>query len=152
MRPSLVFVDIGRGDGFFALPAARLVGGKGIVYGLDINETAISRLRENAAGENLKNIRLRVGKAEETVLCEGCADIVFFSIVLHDFEDPAKVLTNARRMLKPTGRLVDIDWKKKPMELGPPLQVRFSEEDAASRIRAAGFTIEVEGRAASTTT
>ena len=83
-----------------------------------------------------------MGRGEETILCEGCADIVFFGIVLHDFESASKVLSNAKRMLKHDGRLVDLDWKKKPMDLGPPLRIRFSEEKAAGLIRDAGLKIE----------
>lgn len=76
------------------------------------------------------------------VFCDACADIVFFGIVFHDFIDPNKVLSNAKRMLKSTGRLIDLDWKKEFMRLGPPLQIRFSEEKASSLIEAAGFKID----------
>ena len=50
-----------------------------------------------------------LGRAEDTIFCEACADIVFFGMVLHDFSDPVKVLLNTGRMLKATGRLVDLD-------------------------------------------
>jgi ubiquinone/menaquinone biosynthesis C-methylase UbiE len=132
---------MGCGNGFFALPAARLVGEKGKVYGLDANAEAIGMLKKTAINEGLRNLNLRVGVAEEIVLCDSCADIVFFGIVLHDFKDASRVLSNAKRMLKSTGRLVDLDWKKKPMNFGPPLQIRFSEEKAVSLIEAAGFKI-----------
>ena len=90
----------------------------------------------------MKNLYVTVGEAEETVLCEGCADIVFFGIDLHDFRDPEKVLMNAKRMLKHGGMLVDLDWKKEPMPLGPPLRIRFSEEKAAKLIESQGFKVE----------
>jgi ubiquinone/menaquinone biosynthesis C-methylase UbiE len=76
------------------------------------------------------------------VFCRECADIVFYNTVLHDFRDPAKVLRNANAMLKPSGKLVNIDWKKKPTAFGPPLQIRFSEEQAAYLLRQAGFAIQ----------
>jgi ubiquinone/menaquinone biosynthesis C-methylase UbiE len=139
VRTGLKFVDLGCGDGFFALSAARLVGNEGRVYGLDVDSQAIERLKEKASKEGLKNLTLKVGMAEEKVFCDSCADIVFFGIVLHDFRDPIKVLANAKRMLKPTGRLIDLDWKKEPMHLGPPLQIKFSEEKASDLIIAAGF-------------
>jgi ubiquinone/menaquinone biosynthesis C-methylase UbiE len=142
LKPGFTFADIGCGDGFFAIPAAKVVGQKGLVYGLDVDEDAISRLSERARREGLVNLVLKVGKAEETVLCDGCADIVFFGIVLHDFESVTKVLSNAKKMLKHDGRLVNLDWEKKPMEIGPPLRIRFSEEEAASLIKEAGFKIE----------
>jgi ubiquinone/menaquinone biosynthesis C-methylase UbiE len=80
--------------------------------------------------------------AEQTVFCDSCADIVFFGIVLHDFGDTSKVLSNAKKMLKPTGRLINLDWKKEPMRLGPPLQIRFNEEEASNLIVKAGFRID----------
>ncbi len=75
-------------------------------------------------------------------MCDGCADIVFFGIDLHDVEDPLKALVNARNMLKPGGRLIDLDWKKEPMEIGPPIEIRFTEEQASEFIRKAGFEIK----------
>lgn len=142
LRPGLTFVDVGCGDGFFALPAAKIVGKEGRVYAVDFDAQAISSLKEKALRSSLMNVEIRVGKAENTVFCESCADVVFFGIVLHDFDDPAKVLKNAARMIKPSGRLVDLDWKKKPMNFGPPENIRFSEEEAAKLIFKAGFKVE----------
>jgi ubiquinone/menaquinone biosynthesis C-methylase UbiE len=141
LKPGLTFIDVGCGEGFFALPAAKLVGRRGRVYGLDINEEAVQRLKEKAAKEGLENLILRVGAAEDLILCRACADFVFCGIDLHDFRDPAKVLINAKKMLKPGARLIDLDWKKEPMELGPPLQIRFSQEEAVTRIEEAGFRV-----------
>jgi len=142
LRAGMVFMDIGCGDGVFAIPAARLVGEKGKVYAVDADASAITRLKHEAVEKGLKNLKATVGAAEETVFCNECADIVFYSIVLHDFRDPAKVLHNAKRMIKPAGMLVNLDWKKKPMSFGPPVRIRFSEEQAANLIKQAGFRIE----------
>jgi ubiquinone/menaquinone biosynthesis C-methylase UbiE len=142
LRPSITLVDIGCGDGFFALPAARIVGETGKVYAFDEDRDAIDRLKRKATIEGIKNLEAKIGKAEDTVLCEECADIVFFGIVLHGFKDPAKVLEKSKIMLKPNGRLVDVDWKKISMEVGPPLQTRFSEEEAARLIESVGFKIQ----------
>ena len=141
LRSGMVFVDVGCGDGFFTILAAQVVGAKGRVYAVDTDASAIERLERKAAERGLVNVKAVVAEAEETVFCDGCADIVFYSIVLHDFHDPAKVLLNAKRMLKPAGRLVDLDWKKKQTTYGPPVRIRFSEEQAQTLIRKAGFTV-----------
>jgi ubiquinone/menaquinone biosynthesis C-methylase UbiE len=135
------FVDVGCGDGFFSIPAAKIVGKMGRVFALDSDEEAIASLRKKAFTKNLMNIEARVGTAEDTVLCDACADVVFLGIVLHDFKDPARVLANAMKMLKPKGRLVDLDWKKESMDFGPPLSIRFSEEIAIGLIEGAGFEV-----------
>ena len=141
LRAGMTFIDVGCGYGFFTIPAAKVVGEKGRVYAVDVDAAAIDRLQREAAEKGLKNVIATVGPAEETVFCSKCADIVFYSIVLHDFRDPAEVLQNAKQMLKPTGTLVNIDWKKKFMPIGPPMRIRFSEEQAANLIKQAGFTI-----------
>lgn len=142
LHPGLTFVDVGCGYGFFTLRAATIVGETGKVYGVDVDSSSIDKLKSDAVKKGLKNIFVKVGPAEETVFCRKCADIVFYSIVLHDFRDPARVLRNAKLMLKPNGKLVNLDWKKKPTEIGPPLQIRFSEEQAKKLLKQTGFTIE----------
>ncbi|TRO53461.1 class I SAM-dependent methyltransferase [Candidatus Bathyarchaeota archaeon] len=142
LHSGMTFMDVGCGYGFFTIPAARIVGKTGKVYAVDIDASSIDLLKRAAAEEGLNNIRAKVGAAEETVFCEGCADIVFYSIVLHDFRDPVKVLLNAKLMLKLNGKMINLDWKKKSTTLGPPLQIRFSEEQASRFIKQAGFTVE----------
>jgi ubiquinone/menaquinone biosynthesis C-methylase UbiE len=142
LGPGMIFTDLGCGEGFFALPAARMVGPAGHVYALDINAEAIEHLKETAAREGLDNISAVAATGEESILCEECANIVFFGIVLHDFRDAAVVLRNARAMIKPDGRLINLDWKKKETGMGPPLEIRFDEDTASKLIADAGFEVE----------
>jgi ubiquinone/menaquinone biosynthesis C-methylase UbiE len=138
----VVFMDVGCGDGFFTLLAASMVGEKGKVYAVDSDASAIDKVKRKAAERNLKNVHAEVGAGEDTVFCSNCADFVFFSMVLHDFKDPVKVLCNAKSMLKPSGVLVNLDWKKLQMPFGPPFQIRFSEQQASEFMVQAGLTVE----------
>lgn len=142
LKPGFSFVDVGCGSGFFALPAAAIVGSRGRVYGVDVDSEAIDELKREASRRNLENLVLKIGRAEDVILCERCADIVFFGIDFHDFQDQIKVLHNARKMLKPEGRLIDLDWKKEPMDVGPPSEIRFSQKKAVGLIEAASFKVE----------
>ncbi|WP_250986076.1 class I SAM-dependent methyltransferase [Methanoculleus oceani] len=141
LAPGGTFVDVGCGDGFFALPAARIVGPHGRVCGIDIDAGALDLLREKARSGGFDNVLLHQGMAEEIVLCDGCADVVFFGIDLHDFVDPVQVLANAKRMALDTGVIVDVDWKKEPLPLGPPPAKKFSTEHAASLMAEAGLEV-----------
>jgi ubiquinone/menaquinone biosynthesis C-methylase UbiE len=138
----MVFIDIGCGDGFFSILAAKKVGATGKVYAVDIDASAIEKLKLKAKAEALTNITAIAGKAEKTVFCRNCADVIFYSMDLHDFNDPAKVLQNAKEMIKPNGQLIDLDWKKIDMPFGPPVTIKFSEEEASSLIEAAGFVVK----------
>ncbi|MDD1671815.1 MAG: class I SAM-dependent methyltransferase [Methanomicrobiales archaeon] len=85
------------------------------VIGIDADEEAIGRLRREAERLDLPHLTVWVGKAEDTVPLTNGADLVFFGICFHDFEDPSCVLQNARSMLKYTGILIDLDWKDDPI-------------------------------------
>ncbi len=142
LHPGMTFVDVGSGAGFFSIMAAKKVGINGRVYAVDVDPVGVEKLKNKADEEKLTNIIIRNGRAEETVFCEGCADFVFYSMDLHDFEDPKKVLANARKMIKPSGLLVDLDWKKQHMPFGPPERIRFSEKKVAELLEATGFFVE----------
>ncbi len=141
LQAGMTFADIGCGGGFFAIPAARLVGPEGKIYGVDANPASTAAIEEQAAREGLKNLYLTTGTAENTILCEHCADFVFFGMSLHDFADPPQALSNARRMIKPGGKLIDLDWKKEGIPIGPPAHIKFDEAKASRLIEAAGFKV-----------
>jgi ubiquinone/menaquinone biosynthesis C-methylase UbiE len=137
----MVFVDVGCGDGYFTILAAKKVGATGKVYAVDIDGSAVEKVKQKAKAENLKNITTKVGSGEDTIFCSKCADFVLCSMDLHDFNDAAKVLKNAKQMLKPTGHLIDLDWIKQEEPFGPPAAIRFSEEKASELMESVGFTV-----------
>ncbi len=141
LGPGMVFIDVGSGEGFFTLLAAKIVGESGLVYAVDSDSEAVERLKTKAEEKHLKNIRAKSGMAETTVFCTSCADFVFYSMVLHDFSDTIQVLRNAKKMLKPTGKLIDLDWKKQQMPFGPPFNIRLSEQDAMGLLKISGFKV-----------
>jgi ubiquinone/menaquinone biosynthesis C-methylase UbiE len=137
----MTFADIGCGRGFFAIPAARIVGGGGAVIAADVDSESLAMLREKAEAEGLGNIRTVAGSAEDTVVCEGCADVAFFGQCLHDFEDPVAAVVRAAKSLKPSGVLANLDWKKERAEKGPPYEKRFSQETASEMMREGGLDV-----------
>lgn len=67
--------------------------------------------------------------------------MIFFGTVMHDFQDPLKVLEHAREMLAPGGKVVNLDWKKVTTKMGPPLEIRLSEEDTAILMERSGLKV-----------
>ena len=70
LGPDMVFIDLGCGEGYFSLPAARIVGAKGRVYALDINPESIGNLETAAEQESLGNVTAMAGEGESTIFCE----------------------------------------------------------------------------------
>jgi ubiquinone/menaquinone biosynthesis C-methylase UbiE len=142
LRVGMTFADIGSGDGFFTFLASKIVGENGKVYATDIDPLAIKRLNDKAKKEDIRNITATAGKAEETVFCKDCVDVLFFSMDLHDFDDPAKVLHNAHEMVKPSGLVADLDWKKIEIPVGPPFEVKFSEKQVEELMAFQGLHVQ----------
>jgi ubiquinone/menaquinone biosynthesis C-methylase UbiE len=142
LKPGDTLIDVGSGDGYFSIPAAKMVGYAGMVFALDVNEQALAELRAAADAASLKNIQAIHGDAEATVLCEHCSDVVLMANVLHDFTDPIAALRGARLMLRKGGKLADLDWKKEKDQLhGPPYARRFDQAKATSLLEQAGFRV-----------
>jgi ubiquinone/menaquinone biosynthesis C-methylase UbiE len=141
LKKNDTFIDLGCNDGFFTIPAAKIVGELGKVYAADIDTDAISRLQQKAKDQNIVNIETKVDKAENIIFNKGIADIIFLGTVLHDFENPIKVLQNSNLMLKNSGIIVDFDWRKDSSELGPPQDIRLSLEDVSKISEQSGLKI-----------
>jgi ubiquinone/menaquinone biosynthesis C-methylase UbiE len=135
-----VLVDIGSNNGFFAIPAAEIVGKTGQVYAVDIDNIAITDLQERLKDKGFFNVETFISSGEDFRKDDINADIIFLGTVLHDFQTPLKVLENAFFMLKSGGKLVNFDWKKKETLMGPPLDIRFSEKQAEEMLKKAHFT------------
>ncbi len=141
LKPGMTFIDLGSNEGFFTLPAAKIVGPKGQVYAVDVDKQAIETLNQKLTNLGTSNFGTVSGRAEDTVFGKGIADFVFLGTVLHDFADSLQVLKNARSMLKPSGKLVNLDWRKKATVMGPPLDIRFSKAKSRALIEEAGMRV-----------
>jgi len=131
--------DIGCGPGFYTLPAAELIGPSGRVYALDVQEPMLARVRQRAAAAGLQSIEALQSQESGLPLPDAAADVVLVANVLHECADRRAFLAEARRILAPGGSLAVIEWRREPMEMGPPLQERMGEEDVRLALREAGF-------------
>ena len=62
----------------------------------------------------------------------------------HQFPDRAAYLARLRRALKPKGRVVNIDYQKRPTPIGPPPDHRVAREAFLAEAAAAGLTLAGE--------
>jgi len=104
LQPGFKVLDYGCGPGSYAVAAAGLVGQAGRVYAADINLLAVRRVERIASGKGLTNIEtIRTDCA--TGLDDGVLDVVLLYDTFHDLPDPAAVLKELHRVLKPEGVL-----------------------------------------------
>ena len=98
-------LDVGCGAGFDTLIAARQVGPKGRVVGVDMTEAMLAGARAGARSMGLKNVDLRRGFAEALPVADSSVDIVISNGVVNLTPDKLAVMREIRRVLKPNGRI-----------------------------------------------
>ncbi len=130
--------DIGAGVGFFTLPASRRVGPKGRVYAIDLSSEMLEDLQTKLEKEKLANVETYLSTEDRIPLGDASIEFAFLACVLHELAG-AGTLLECRRVLKPTGRLGVVDWKKIDQEEGPPKEHRLDEVEATAILREAGF-------------
>ncbi len=112
IKPGQLIADFGAGSGFWALTAARQTGPSGIVYALDIQEQPLEIIRKKARELRLANLRPEKANLEKlggSGLNNNSCDWVFLINVLFQNERSENLLAEARRILKPRGRVLVID-------------------------------------------
>jgi len=119
-----IVVDVGAGSGFYAFPAAAAVGANGHVYAVDTSKELVELIRERAQARQVPNVEPVLSSPARIPIEDATADIALLANVLHGL--PPKTLDEAIRLLRPGGRLVDVDWKKKPTPDGPPVEHRLA--------------------------
>ncbi|MBI9089339.1 MAG: methyltransferase domain-containing protein [Desulfobacterium sp.] len=104
VTPGMTVVDVGCAMGFFSIPMAGMVGSKGRVVGVDIQEKMLHSLKKRAvkAGvESTMDYRLCVnGSLGLEDLDQGVDFILAFAVV-HEVQDPATLFAETFRALKP---------------------------------------------------
>ena len=98
-------VDVGCGAGIDSLIAARMVGPRGEVVGVDMTPAMLEKARAGAAAMGAANVSFREGYAESLPVPDNWADVVISNGVMNLFPDKTAGLREMARVLKPGGRL-----------------------------------------------
>jgi len=109
VKPGAVVADIGAGDGFFTARLSRAVGGQGRVYAVDVSARALRNLRQRAADEQLANVEVVEGGADDPRLPAGTLDAALIVNAYHEMNEHQAMLTKIKAALKPDGRLVILE-------------------------------------------
>ncbi len=122
LRPGDVVADIGCGTGHFAFRLARQVGPAGQVMALDIQESAVTLLRNRALRPELNphgNVRAWVNRPDDSLIPPDSLDLAFIAHMSWYTEESLSpenqsMLRSCFRAVKPGGRLAVLEFIPRP--------------------------------------
>ena len=134
LKPTDVVADIGAGTGYFA---RRFAMHAAKVYAVDI-DAGLLAIAAKSAPVNLVTI---VSKADDPLLAPASVDVIFFCDVLHHLENRPDYYRVMSAALKRDGRVVVVDFRKPPLPIGPPPEMKLDEETVIAELKQAGFVL-----------
>jgi demethylmenaquinone methyltransferase / 2-methoxy-6-polyprenyl-1,4-benzoquinol methylase len=113
LRPGQWALDVAGGTGDLAAGMARQVGDNGVVVLSDINEAMLGVGRDRLLDRGLlRNVRFSLANAECLPFADETFDCVTIGFGLRNVTDKAAALASMRRVLKPGGRLLILEFSK----------------------------------------
>ena len=137
-----VVADIGAGVGYFTWRMAERVGPEGKVYANDIQPRMLEQLKKNVASRGLTNVVPVLGAEDDPKLPAGKLDLELLVDVYHEFSQPQKMLARLREALKPSGRLVLLEYRKEDPSVPIKLAHKMTVQEVRAEIEPEGFRFE----------
>ena len=114
LQPGMTVADVGTGIGYMLPFLSRRVGPTGHVIAEDIFDDFLDSAKQAAENQKLENVTFVKGTETDPKLPEGEADVVLALDVYHHFDYPDKMLAAIHKSLKPGGKLVIVEYYKRP--------------------------------------
>jgi ubiquinone/menaquinone biosynthesis C-methylase UbiE len=141
IRPGDDVADLGAGSGYFTIRLARAVAPGGRVYAVDVDPQMLEYIDRRAQEEQLDNIQTILADPHDPKLGSSSMDLIFICNTLHHISDRAKYYPLLAQALKPGGRLVDIDFQKGKLPVGPSVETKIAKKDVIKELEPSGFRL-----------
>lgn len=106
-------IDLGTGTGrMLELLSASYKRG----IGIDASREMLAVARSRLSGAGITHAQVRLGDIGDLDTASGPADVIVIHQVLHYFDDPGRMLAQARRLLKAGGEMLIVDFAPHDLE------------------------------------
>ena len=127
LRPGQRALDVASGTGDLGAGLARQVGKDGLAILTDINREMLSRGRDRLIDRGIaSNVAFVLANAEALPFADRSFDCVTIGFGLRNVTDKPAALVSMRRVLKPGGRLLVLEFSKPTLEFLRPAYDAYS--------------------------
>ncbi len=147
IQPGMEIADFGSGSGHYTLAASKALMATGRVYAIDIQQELLSKLKNSATREGLYNVEVIWGdidKVKGTKLRDSSIDLVLLSNILFQLKDKKAVVEEVKRVLRPAGRAMVVDWEDSFGGIGPKPEAVITKKTTEELFESIGFHTDKE--------
>ena len=141
VRPGMCVADLGAGTGYFVRHLSAAVGPTGTVLAVEPEPNLVSHLRDRAEKEGTDNVVPILASLDNPRLPTAVVDVILVVDTFHHFDHRRTYLPQLRRFLRPGGRVVIIDWFKRPLPEGPPPDHKLTRDQVVAEMTASGYEL-----------
>lgn len=142
LHEGMKVADFGAGTGHYARAAAAVVGHSGKVYAIDVQEDILKHLKLNTHERHqgvISGIWGDIEKAGGSHLRDQSIDAIILANTFFQIENRFGLLGEMKRVLKPGGKLLVVDWAGSYGGMGPVPEKVVSEHDTEAFFITGGF-------------
>ncbi len=144
LKEDNIVADLGAGTGYYSIAAGHIAT-KGKVYAVEVAKDFLETIKNKAKEARLNNVEILWGNIEKiggTKIGDGIIDAVIASNVLSQVEDKNNFIEEIKRILKPKGRALLIDWSTDSVTVG--FKMVIPKNKAREMFEKKGFVLERE--------
>jgi predicted methyltransferase len=142
LKPGEVVADIGAGSGYHVVRMAPLVGSKGRVLAVDIQQEMLDYIQERTRKLSIRNVDLVLGTEQSLKLSPVSVDKMLLVDVYHEFAFPKEMGQSMWEVLKPGGLVYLIEFRAEDPDVPIKNVHKMSEKQAIKEMEAIGFSFE----------
>ena len=138
LRPDSVVADIGAGTGYFSFRIARRLP-KGKVLAVDIQPEMLEQIEKKKSSSGVSNVEGVLGTISDPKLPPESIDFALMVDAYHEFSNPREMMTALTRALRPSGRVVLVEYRGEDDSVPIYPHHKMTEAQAVKEMAAVGL-------------
>ncbi len=138
VKPGDVIADIGAGSGYISFRLAPLVP-QGNVYAVDIQPEMLALIQAKQKKNRIENVQTVLGTLTNPKLPQESVDWVLLVDAYHEFSNPYEMMLNITQALKPTGKLVLVEYRAEDANVPIKPLHKMTDQQARKEMAAIGL-------------